>query len=260
MKKGMRTLAMVGLGGGLGLSALVGGPARARAQEGMNPQQQTAPAQPTGPLEPEPPPPAGQQPAQPAPGGAEKQAAKQPTTEKTETTKMTATVEKVDVKDRKVSLRDPEGQSFQVQVPEGAGNLQNLKKGDKVDLTYTESLAVALLPPGQAAPPTEERQATGHEMGGGQAARQVTAAITITAVDTANNTVSFKAPDGSKKTVKVEDPDMQQRLATLKPGDRRAADVHRGGRRAPRSALREEGPLVSGSGDRGGRAGGRPKG
>jgi hypothetical protein len=220
MKKGMRTLAMVGLGGGLGLGALVAGPARVHAQQGNEPQQESAPAQPAPMPAPEP------QPAQPAPGGAEPQAApgaeeagRPGATKIAETTNITATVEKVDLKNRKLSLRDPQGQRLEVQVPSEVTGLENLKKGDKIDITYSESLAMALLPPGQAAPRPEERTATGSQMGAAGAARQITAAVTITKVDQASNTVSFKEPDGSMRTVKVQDPEMQQRLADLKPGD-----------------------------------------
>jgi hypothetical protein len=46
----------------------------------------------------------------------------------------------------------------------------------------------------------------------------VTASAVIVAVDPDNNTITFKGPKGNVQTVTVSDPDVQQKLQNLKPG------------------------------------------
>ncbi len=93
-----------------------------------------------------------------------------------------------------------------------------LKKGDKIDVDYTESIAVAMLPSGTKLSASEKTAAakTGKGMGG--AGRQVTVSAQVVSVDTANNTVTLKGPKGNVETVDVTDPDNQAKLPNLKPG------------------------------------------
>ena len=67
-------------------------------------------------------------------------------------TKLTATVEAVDLAKREVTLREAGKEPFTISVDEAVKNLVEVKKGDVVNATFAESLAYELRPPGQAPP------------------------------------------------------------------------------------------------------------
>jgi hypothetical protein len=62
-----------------------------------------------------------------------------------ETITITATVTKVDRANSTVSLKGPKGRTAVVHVKEPR-RLEMVKKGDKIDVTYTEALAIAVEP------------------------------------------------------------------------------------------------------------------
>lgn len=128
-----------------------------------------------------------------------------------------ATVASIDKSARTVVLKGEDGEKFSVQVPPEMKNFDKLKVGDKVDLDYYQSLAVAILPPG-AKPSMSERSMHQRQTAGGVAGREVTLSAEVVSVDTADNKVTFKGPRGQTKTISVQDPDMQKRLPNLKPG------------------------------------------
>src|SRR5687767_12483569 len=66
-----------------------------------------------------------------------------------------ANVMKVDQKNRVVTLRNAEGNVFDVKVGDQVKNLPQVKKGDEVVASYYESLAIKLHKPGQAQPGIE---------------------------------------------------------------------------------------------------------
>jgi len=59
------------------------------------------------------------------------------------TTTITATVTKIDRKKQTATLRGPEGKSVTVKVRNPA-NLEKVKEGDLVEITYTEALAISV--------------------------------------------------------------------------------------------------------------------
>ena len=65
---------------------------------------------------------------------------------------MTATIEAIDKSARLVMLKGEKGNVVAVQVGEQMTRFNELKVGDKVSATYTESVAVNVRQPGQAAP------------------------------------------------------------------------------------------------------------
>lgn len=131
----------------------------------------------------------------------------------------TGTVEEVDRRNRRLVVKDPDGNRIMVQVPKDVAGLEGLKKGDPVQLTHHQEIATALVPRAGAAPAMEERVVGRRLLGGETVAREVTAVMTIDAVDTSKNSVTFKAPDGRSHTVKVEDPQLRSDLKNIKPGD-----------------------------------------
>src|SRR5262245_29310382 len=55
-----------------------------------------------------------------------------------------AVVEKVDAKKRELSLRDDQGTSFLMDMPEEAGRLDALKPGDRLNVDFYQSMALSI--------------------------------------------------------------------------------------------------------------------
>jgi Cu/Ag efflux protein CusF len=133
---------------------------------------------------------------------------------------MTATVEKIDLAKRLVTLRGPDGKVATITVSDSVKNLPQVKVGDQVNVAYYESLAYEVHKPGEAetgvnvletavaAKPGERPAAMG-----GQA---VTITSTIEAIDQDTPSVTLKGPEGNLVTVKVRD---RAKLARVKVGD-----------------------------------------
>src|SRR5262249_49369447 len=137
-------------------------------------------------------------------GGAGQQpgAAGQPLGEKSEMTTTSATVDSIDKKNRTVTLTGQAGDRFTVQVPKSVKAFDTLKKGDMVDIDYYQSVALALLQPGETPPPgMHEKTGTTRSATGGMTTKQTTSTVEIISVDTTDNTVKFRASDGSVRTV-----------------------------------------------------------
>ena len=73
---------------------------------------------------------------------AENKVKERPSGFKTESTSITATVEKIDYKNRTVVLKGPKGTLLEMQVGEEARNFNQVKKGDLVTIDTTESVAI----------------------------------------------------------------------------------------------------------------------
>jgi hypothetical protein len=60
------------------------------------------------------------------------------------TTQTTATVEKINLKKRQVTLKGPEGRTVKMKVDESVQGLDRIKKGDQIFVKYTEALGVSV--------------------------------------------------------------------------------------------------------------------
>jgi Cu/Ag efflux protein CusF len=132
---------------------------------------------------------------------------------RSETTHATVVVAAIDKPARKLTIKNLSGEKMTFHVPADVKSFDKLKVGDRVDVDYTESIAVSMLPPGSK-PSMTERQAA---VPGG-AGREVSLSAEVISVDAANNKVSLKGPRGQIKTITVQDPEMQSKLSSLKPG------------------------------------------
>jgi cold shock CspA family protein len=132
-------------------------------------------------------------------------------------THLTATITAIDHSDRSVSLKSEDGRETTISVPSDAKVFDTLKVGQKVDIDYYESLAVSLAPSGSK-PGVSERRGRSVDMGGGVRGREVMMTAEVVSVDADANTVTFKGPKGNMRTVHVENPTLQQKLPSLKPG------------------------------------------
>ena len=132
----------------------------------------------------------------------------------------TGTVEAIDYAKRLVTIKGEGGRVETFEVDAAAKNLDQVKVGDVIVLLYKESLVWELNKPGAGVQGVEAVGAVGTakkgEMPGAVAGRQVTATVTITAIDAKAPTVTIKGPAGNERTIKVKDP---KKLAGVKVGD-----------------------------------------
>jgi hypothetical protein len=158
----------------------------------------------------------GQSPPQQGQQGAPEQGTPPSSAESStvETTNATLKVEKVDKPNRLLTFDDPRGGTFQVKAGPDI-NIDKVKAGQMMDVTYYQEIAVAVIKQGQAPPMT--RQTTTSR--GGVTAKQSTITAQIVSVDHENNTVRVKGPQGVMHTIEVKDPNMQQQLSHIQPGD-----------------------------------------
>ncbi|MCU1276690.1 MAG: hypothetical protein JWM53_236 [bacterium] len=135
---------------------------------------------------------------------------------------MTATVQKIDTKKHELTLKDDTGSQLMIEVPPDVSRLDQVKKGDRLDIDYYQSVALSLKKPGEAPAPGEAavvEQKVG-TLPGGLVARKIIASAQVMKVDPQNNKVTIKGPAGQVDTINVSDPDVQADLRKLKPGDK----------------------------------------
>ncbi len=151
-----------------------------------------------------------------AQGGSDQ--AGMPSAAKSATVHASGTVTAIDKGSRTVTVKTDAGETRSFQVPSDVKAFDKLKKGDKIDVDYTEAIAVAMLPKGSKLSSSERTAAakTGNGMGG--VGKQMTVSAEVVSVDTANNTVTLKGPKGNLETLEVKDPDNQAKLPSIKPG------------------------------------------
>lgn len=132
---------------------------------------------------------------------------------------VTATVTKIDQKTREVTLKASDGQVYSFVAGADVQNLAQVKKGDVVTATYTEAIAYEVKEAGTQTGATATVAAGAAAPGAkpaGVIGGQVTVTVTIVAINASVPSVTFKAPDGTTQTVKVQDP---AKLQGVKVGD-----------------------------------------
>jgi hypothetical protein len=131
---------------------------------------------------------------------------------------ITATIEAIDQTNRIVTLKGPAGNLVETYVDESHKRFNELKVGDQVKASYYESLALRVRAPGEAAPTSGVSEAATPSKGapGETVARQLTASVTIMAIDPSIPSITVKGPKGNVVTMRVQEP---KRLAAVKVGD-----------------------------------------
>jgi hypothetical protein len=136
--------------------------------------------------------------------------------------RLVGTIESIDKETREVTLTDEQGQKEKFEVPPAFKGFDKLKVGDRVNVMYMESVALGLGKPGEKAG-VETREGTtqtpGAEGRTGGRMHEMKATAQVLAVDAQKHEVTFKGPEGNIRTVTVEDPQLRERLNTIKPGD-----------------------------------------
>ncbi len=131
----------------------------------------------------------------------------------------TATVKKIDLQQRVVTLEGASG-PFTVKAGPEVRNLDQVKVGDEVTATYYESIAYEVHKPGDATPGVESAEevvrAKPGEAPAAAGARVTTVTATITGIDKENGTFTLTSADGQQNTVKARNP---ANLDKVKTGD-----------------------------------------
>jgi Cu/Ag efflux protein CusF len=155
-------------------------------------------------------------PAEKAPAPAEKPIGKGAAS----VTKVRGTVAAVDKDAGTVTLKGPKGRTVTIEVKDKQ-KLDMIKVGDPVVAAYVEAVAFRVQKAGSGATPgvtTQETRISSKpgETPAGAVGREVTATVTITAIDKKARTVTVKGPQGGTETIKARDP---KNLEGLKVGD-----------------------------------------
>ena len=118
---------------------------------------------------------------------------------------------------RSATIKTEDGEETSVQVPADVKAFDTMKVGDKVDIAYYRSFAVSMAASGSK-PSMSEHQERQVDLGGGVKGREISVSAEVLSVNPSENTVTFKGPKGSLKTIHVEDTALQAKLPSLKPG------------------------------------------
>jgi hypothetical protein len=131
----------------------------------------------------------------------------------------TAMVEAIDLKTRMVTLKDKDGNLWEIKADARVKNLPQVKVGDEVVAKYQESVVVQMASPGTPLGVTKTETATAAKLGekpSGKESSQVTVVATIVTIDPGKTYVTLKGPEGKSVIVQVKDP---QKLENVKVGD-----------------------------------------
>jgi hypothetical protein len=121
-----------------------------------------------------------------------------------------AEVTAIDLRTRTVTLRGPAGDEFPVHADASVKNLAQVHGGDRVDISYRESLVWNVKKASDGKPNTSVQSETVSAKPGSEAAgaavTQVRMTATIDAIDLGNGTVTLKGPQGKRRTIKAREP------------------------------------------------------
>ena len=129
----------------------------------------------------------------------------------------------MDQSTREVVLRGPEGNLVTVTAGPEVRNLAQVRRGDRVHVTYGAALAVEMAPPGGAGPPAEVATGMARAEPGarpaGAVGQRVRARVRIQEVDPVTGRVAFVGPQGVRRVVTPQNPAMADFARRLRPGD-----------------------------------------
>jgi hypothetical protein len=137
------------------------------------------------------------------------------------TTQVSATIESIDYKERKVALRTEDGRTETVFAGPDLKRFDELKVGDRVNFQYTEILAYDLRKPGEASK-AQAAAAVSRNPGdkpSGTFYQTETATVTVMAVDPKVPSITVKSAEGKESTHLVKE-ENKKALDNVKAGDR----------------------------------------
>jgi hypothetical protein len=130
-----------------------------------------------------------------------------------------ATITAIDSATRSLTLKNDKGEEDTFTAGPEVTRFSQLKVGDKIRLTYHESLVLQLRKPGAASNSTGDTAAAGRTQAvpGGAVATQQTRTVTVKAVDPKVPSITVATADGHTVTRKVED---KKNIENVAVGDR----------------------------------------
>jgi Cu/Ag efflux protein CusF len=131
----------------------------------------------------------------------------------------TATIQHIDAATRAVTLRNEKGEEDTFVMGPEVTRFNQLKVGDKVSLTYYESLVFEVRKPGMKSNESTDAVASGRSKtnpGAGIVAQQ-TRTVTVKAIDATAPSITVVTADGQTITRKIED---RKNIEGVKVGDR----------------------------------------
>jgi hypothetical protein len=131
----------------------------------------------------------------------------------------TATIQAIDSTERLITLRDETGQEDTYSIGPEVKRFDELKVGDKVRMTYYESLVFQVRKPGDTAATSITDSAVNRAktpLPSGSVAVQDKMTVTVKAIEPTVPSIAVTTPDGRTVTRKVEN---KKHLDGLKPGD-----------------------------------------
>jgi len=134
----------------------------------------------------------------------------------------TGTIMDVDQASRLVTIKGSEGGMVTVQAGPEVKNLDQVKKGDQVAVSYYKSMAVDVITPGSAPKHDVKTGAVRAEAGAkpaGAVGRQERRTVKIASVDPYKKAISFYGADGRWREVSMDRPDLEHYLKEIKDGD-----------------------------------------
>jgi hypothetical protein len=132
----------------------------------------------------------------------------------------TFTIVAIDQTNRILMLKDKDGYTESLLAGPGVQRFNELKVGDKVTFRYQESVVYQIQKPGATPPPAGGEAAVTRSTGpkpGGTISQQLTATVTIQAIDLKIPSVTIKMDNGNVSSFKVED---RKNLEGFNVGDR----------------------------------------
>jgi len=127
-------------------------------------------------------------------------------------------VETIDQAKRVVNIKTATGEFVAIDVPEGAKRFNEIKVGDKVTFRYHESLVTAIHKPGTTKPADSAAiTRTPGARPGGTISQQMTAVVTLEAIDAKVPSVTIRTAGGRRMSFKIEH---AKNLEGYKAGDK----------------------------------------
>ncbi len=143
--------------------------------------------------------------------------ADKPTFHASKTSTVTSKVKAVDQKTRMVTLVNDAGEEVTFKADQRIKNLKQVKAGDLVTATVTETLSARVLKPGESVPVASEGSTTATAPPGAKpaayAAKEAYIVATIVAIDKENMVVTLKGPQGNTYPVKAREKKNVEKLA-----------------------------------------------
>lgn len=165
----------------------------------------------------------GEPPSTPAPTAEPAAAAAPAPVSVEQAVEVSATVEKLDLDKRLLSLRDEAGEVFTVEVSPEVRNLAQVREGDRVVAQYYQALGVRLSTPDSPEAATIDlagERAEPGERPAGAIGTRLTIPVTIVSAREDGKVVTFYREDGLLRVLEVKRPAAQEFVRGLKEGDK----------------------------------------